>query len=86
MPDCVINLSGPAGEFVEQQVASGKYASASDYVAHLINQARRDAARERLSDLILEGENSGEGTEFTDAWWDEKMAALRGEAERRQSA
>jgi antitoxin ParD1/3/4 len=75
-----VQLSEGAGEFVAGEVASGRYTSASDFLSNLVEAARLVAAQERLRQLIDEGENSGEGVEFTDEWWESFTAELRAKA------
>jgi antitoxin ParD1/3/4 len=65
----VVQLPEVAQSFVDEQVASGRFTSASDFIANLIEQARRHAARERLEQLLLEGLNSGPPIEVDEAWW-----------------
>jgi antitoxin ParD1/3/4 len=75
-----------AFEFIQEQVATGGYKSADEYLPHLIDRARTVTSSDGLADQILEGENSGEGYEFTDENWTRRMAELRAEADRRRSA
>lgn len=75
-----VQLSEGAGEFVAGAVASGRYTSASDFLSNLVEAARLAAAQEKLRQLIDEGENSGEGVEFTDEWWESFTAELRAKA------
>ena len=66
-----ISLPESAGEFIQQQVAAGRYRSADEFVTQLVEQARALAVDEPLSELIREGMESGEGVEVTDEWWDQ---------------
>ncbi len=65
--------------FVEQQIASGKYANAEQYLEALIEA---DQQREHLEALIQEGLDSGPATEMTAQNWEhireEGIARLRG--------
>jgi putative addiction module CopG family antidote len=79
-----ISLSDAASQFLDEQVASGRFRSPGEVVADLVERAKVQAARERLADLILEGENSGEGVEFTRESWERRTAELVAEAERRR--
>jgi antitoxin ParD1/3/4 len=85
MTQLQISLPDTAKQFVEQQVATGRYGSASDYVVELVEKARVQAAKEKLAELILEGENSGEGVEYSEEAWERRLAELRKEAQRRRS-
>jgi antitoxin ParD1/3/4 len=68
--------------FVEQQVASGKYASVEQYLAALIEADQKQKAREHLATLIQEGLDSGPASEMTAQDWEqirrEGLARVRG--------
>ncbi len=70
-----VSLPEPMKDWVEAQIASGKYASSSDYVRDLI---RRDQERrEKLTALqaaITEGLESGLGEQRLDQLWGEVKA------------
>lgn len=61
-----ISLSPAHQAYLDEQVRSGGYASAGDYVAALITAEARAKAQVRLKKLLLEG-LEGEATEWTDA-------------------
>ena len=50
-----ISLPEPLKDFVEGQIASGRYSSASEYVRELIREDEKRKAGERLEALLLEG-------------------------------
>jgi antitoxin ParD1/3/4 len=52
-----ISLPDEMKAFVEAQVATGRFANASDYVRDLIRYARTE--RDLIDDALEEGENSG---------------------------
>ena len=55
-----ISLPAPMRAFVEAQVETGSYASASDYVRDLIRKDREyRGKREALLQALIEGEESG---------------------------
>jgi antitoxin ParD1/3/4 len=83
MTSIQISLPESASRFLEEQVASGKYGSASDVVMDLVEKARVQAAQAKLTELIREGMDSGEGVEYTDEWWQKRGNEIRGEAKRR---
>ena len=60
-----ISLPDQMKEFVEGQVATGRYSSASEYVRELIRVDERLRTRENLEGLLVEGLCSGESSEFT---------------------
>jgi antitoxin ParD1/3/4 len=59
-----ISLPDPMKDFVDGQIASGRYSSASEYVRELIREDEKRKAEERLAALLLEG-LSGEETKLT---------------------
>ena len=63
-----ISLPEPLKEFVDGQIAAGRYSSASEYVRELIRDDEKRKAEERLEALLLEG-LQGEETELTSADW-----------------
>jgi antitoxin ParD1/3/4 len=73
-----INISLPDSlkAFVETQVAEGGYSSASEYIRELIRADQKRKAEEKLEALLLEGLNSGEPIEVTEAFWNEKRRQL----------
>jgi antitoxin ParD1/3/4 len=68
-----MNISLPEAmqQFVEEQVQRGGYASASDYVQALIQEAQVRAARHDLDAKLLEGLDSGPATPMTRDDWDD---------------
>jgi antitoxin ParD1/3/4 len=70
-----ISLPEPLKEFVDGQIATGRYSSASEYVRELIREDEKRKAAERLEALLLDG-LAGEETELTRADW----SAIREEA------
>ncbi len=59
-----ISLPDPLKDFVEGQITSGRYSSASEYVRELIRQDEKRKAEERIEAMLLEGLASPE-TELT---------------------
>lgn len=70
-----ISLPDPLKQFVDGQVAQGRYSSASEYVRELIRADERRKAEEQLETKLLEGLNSAE-SELTPEDW----SAIRREA------
>ena len=70
-----ISLPGPLKQFVDGQIAQGRYSSASEYVRELIRADEKCKAEERLDTLLLEGLGGAE-TELTPSDW----KAIRKEA------
>jgi antitoxin ParD1/3/4 len=50
-----ISLPDPMKQFVDEQIASGRYSSASEYVRELIREDEKRKAEGRLEALLLEG-------------------------------
>jgi antitoxin ParD1/3/4 len=76
-----ISLPEPLKQFVDGQIAAGRYSSVSEYVRELIREDDKRKAQERLETLLLEG-LQGEETELTRDDW----AAIRKEAQVRIGA
>jgi len=70
-----ISLPDPLKQFVDGQIAQGRYSSASEYVRELIRADEKRKAEEQLEAKLLEGLNSAESA-LTPADW----SALRKEA------
>ena len=70
-----ISLPDPLKQFVDAQIAQGRYSSASEYVRELIRADEKRKAEEQFEAKLLEGLNSRE-SELTPADW----SALRKEA------
>lgn len=58
MDDLNISLSSAQAAFVDHQVAEGHYASASDYVAALIDAEAKAKTQQRLDKALCEGLDS----------------------------
>lgn len=76
-----ISLPEPLKQFVDGQIASGRYSSASEYIRELIRDDEKRKAEERLEALLLEG-LQGEEAELTREDW----SAIRKEAQTRIAA
>ena len=70
-----ISLPEPLKQFVDGQIATGRYSSASEYVRELIRADEKRRAEQALETRLMEGLNAPE-TELTPADW----KAIRGEA------
>jgi Arc/MetJ-type ribon-helix-helix transcriptional regulator len=82
-----ITLSDDANEFIQQQLATGQFASPDEVVSKTLEDARIAAAKKKLAELIREGlESKGEDIEFTEEWFDRRMDEAKAEVERRRSA
>jgi antitoxin ParD1/3/4 len=70
-----ISLPEPLKQFVDGQISSGRYSSASEYVRELIRADEKRKAADELEALLLAG-LQGEATEMTSDDW----RAIRQEA------
>lgn len=55
-----ISLPDVMKAFVDEQVESGAYGSASEYVRELVRRDQKERAENRLETLLLEGLESGD--------------------------
>jgi antitoxin ParD1/3/4 len=80
-----ISLPEPLKQFVDRQIAQGRYGSVSEYVRELIRADEKRKAEEQLEALLLEGLNSPE-SELTSGDWSaiRKEALARLEARKQQ--
>jgi len=68
-----ISLPDQVQTFVEEQVTAAGFNSANEYVYYLIvREQERIAQQERVESLLVEGLESGEPLEVTDAWWEHR--------------
>ncbi len=65
-----ISLPDPLKQFVDGQIAQGRYSSVSEYVRELIRADERRKAEEELEAKLLEGLNSPQ-SELTASEWSE---------------
>src|SRR5687767_3814460 len=72
MNTLTITLSDAQKEFVSREVAEGKYASPEELIRHLLDEAQKRKAHERVEELLLEGLNSGDPIPVTAEYWEEK--------------
>jgi len=81
-----ISLPDPMKQYVEEQVSTGAYSSASEYVRELVraDQERRD--KDQLEQLLLSSLNSGEAIEITPQMLDDVRRRLRAHAKARKNA
>jgi antitoxin ParD1/3/4 len=70
-----ISLPEPLKQYVDGQISTGRYSSASEYVRELIRADEKRKAEEQLEAKLLEGLNSAE-SELTPSDW----SAIRKEA------
>jgi len=71
-----ISLPEPLKQFVEGQIASGRYSSVSEYVRELIREDEKRKAEERLEALLVEGLEGKEAALSRKDWNDIRKEAL----------
>ena len=79
-----ISLPEPLKQFVDGQISTGRYSSASEYVRELIRADEKRKAEEQLEAKLLEGLDGAE-SELTAADWSgiRKEALAKIEARRK---
>jgi len=72
-----MNVSLPVSlrAFAEERASHG-FSSASEYIRELIRRDQKEAARERLESLLIEGLESGEPILVTEEYWQQKREDL----------
>lgn len=71
-----ISLPDPLKQFVDGQVAQGRYSSASEYVRELIRADEKQKAQEQLEALLLAGLNEPATALTEKDWLDIRQEAL----------
>ena len=71
-----ISLPAPLKQFVDGQIAQGRYSSASEYIRELIRADEKRKAEEQLEAKLLEGLSSPESELTTEDWSDIRKEAL----------
>jgi antitoxin ParD1/3/4 len=82
MATMTISLPEPMREFVETEVSSGNYGSASELFRELVRERQKRKAQERLETLLLEGLESGQPIEVTPEYLEVRRKALREKLEK----
>ena len=72
-----MNVSLPESlrAFAEER-ARAHYSLASEYIRELIRRDQREAAKEKLEELLIEGLESGEPIVVTEEYWEKKRHEL----------
>ena len=67
-----MNISVPESmkEFIEDEVSSGGYGTASEYVRELVRDAKKQKEEERIEKLLLEALESGPALPMTKKDWE----------------
>jgi len=78
-----ISLPDPLKEFVDREIAKGRYSSASEYIRELIRADEKRKAEEQLEALLLEGLQSEEKALSSEDWKAIRKEALSKVQERK---
>jgi antitoxin ParD1/3/4 len=72
-----VTLPEPLQAYVESQIAQGIYVNVNEYFQNLVSQdqARQDEAK--LETMLLDGDDSGDGSEVTAEFWQGLKADIR---------
>jgi antitoxin ParD1/3/4 len=67
-----MNISVPESmkTFIEDEVSSGGYGTASEYVRELVRDAKKQKEEERIEKLLLEALESGPASPMTKKDWE----------------
>jgi antitoxin ParD1/3/4 len=80
-----ISLPETLRTFVDEQVQTGGYGTASEYLRELIRAAQKQKAQEHLETLLLEGLQSPVSEMTAEDWKDIRREVRERLAERKQS-
>jgi antitoxin ParD1/3/4 len=80
-----ISLPEPLKEFIDRQISTGRYSSASEYVRELIRDDEKRKTEERLEAMFLDG-LQGEETELTASDWKDIRSAAAAQVKARRQA
>jgi antitoxin ParD1/3/4 len=75
MDDLIVSIPSSEREFIDAQVASGKYDTPTEAVRDLIRQAQLQAERERFESLIREGIATEGAVKYSPEWLEAKRDA-----------
>lgn len=81
MDEINVTFPVPLKDFIDAEVASGRYNSPGDYLQSLVREDQVRKARAKIDSLLVEGLLSGESAPLTAESWQE----IRREVQERQS-
>lgn len=82
MATMTISLPDPMRDFIESEVSSGNYGSASELFREMVRERQKAKTQERLEALLLEGLESGEPVQVTKQYIEKRRKELRQKLER----
>jgi len=77
MATMTISLPEAMREFVEAEVSTGSYGSASELFREMVRERQKAKAQARLEQLLLEGLEGGERIEVTKEYIEQRRKDLR---------
>ena len=77
MATMTISLPDPLRQFVESEVVSGNYGSASELFREMVRERQKQKNQERLETLLLAGLEGGEPIEVTKEYLEKRREDLR---------
>ena len=77
MATMTISLPDPLRQFVEAEVVTGNYGSASELFREMVRERQKQKAQARLESLLLVGLESGEPIEITKEYLEQRRQDLR---------
>lgn len=81
-----ISLPEPMKQYVDEQVNTGNYSSASEYMRELVRADQQRREKERLEMLLLESLDSGKSIDITPEMIEDLRRRLRARAKNRPPA
>jgi antitoxin ParD1/3/4 len=79
-----ISLPDSLKQFVDEQISTGAYGSANDYVVRLISEAQDRKYREEIEQKVLEALDRGDYSPMSSQEWEDLRAEIRDRAELRE--
>lgn len=76
MATMTISLPEPLRDFIETEVSTGNYGSASELFREMVRERQKRRSQERLEELLLEGLESGDPIEVTKEYIEKRRQAL----------
>jgi Arc/MetJ-type ribon-helix-helix transcriptional regulator len=77
MSEITISLREPMKEYLDAQLASGKFADATEFFDYLLHEDQNRRAKEYLIKAVEGAEASGEPEEVTPESWESVRKAFR---------
>lgn len=82
MATMTISLPDQLREFIESEVSTGNYGSASEFFREMVRERQKQKAHERLEILLLEGIESGQPIEVTEQYLKLRQRSLLNKLEK----